>query len=151
MKYLMIAAAAMLAPQMAFAQDCLDQVEAFAAKIGANTGLPPAGRGPNAPEGTPKPDSSDLAESGGVIAPPKTGSDMPTFEPQPAPSTPMPTAPQIEPGMKGGASELGAQAAENAQIQSLLTAARQAANTGDNQRCLDRLQEATALAADGGA
>lgn len=151
MKYLMIAAAALLAPQAAAAQDCLDQVEAFAAKVGATTELPPAGSGPNAPQDAGKPGMDDLADSGGVIAPPKTGSEIPTFEPQPGQVAPMPTAPEIEPGMKGDASDLGARSAENAQIQSLLTAARQAAESGDNRRCLDRLQEAVALAADSGA
>lgn len=151
MKFLMIAAVAILLPQAAVTQDCLDQVDALATKLGANTELPSSGKGPNAPAGAQKPDTGDLAASGGVIAPPKAGSEMPTFEPQPEQAMPMPTAPNIEPGMKGGASDLGAQAAENAQIQSLLTAARQAAKSGDNQRCLERLQEATALAADGGA
>lgn len=61
----------------------------------------------------------------------------------------MPTAPEVQPQAPGGA-EGGTEPATNAQIQSLLVAARKAAEASDNQQCLDRLQEATALAANTG-
>lgn len=138
------AAALLLLPGAAAAQDCRDQVEALADKLGLSTELPEAPSSGGAQQQ--QPDAGDLAESGGVIEPPDTGADIPTIEPAPGQSPDMPTAPDVQPQTPGGGDNNG-QSAKNAQIQSLLTAARQAAEAGNNQRCLDRLQEATALAA----
>ncbi len=94
MKWLMIAAMASMLPSAAAAQDCLEQVEALAARLGLSTELPQAG--PEAPS-NPAPEAqppTDLSQSGGVIAPPDTGGDMPTYEPPDEGDSDMPTAPE---------------------------------------------------------
>jgi hypothetical protein len=147
MRASIIAAAALLLPLPAAAQDCREQVDALAGKLGFSTDLPQgAGSTAGAPQ---QPPAGDLASSGGVIQPPETG-DMPTIEPPAGENSKMPTAPRVQPQAPGGADH-GSQPAKDAQIQSLLTAARQAADAGDHQACLDRLQEASALAAGDGA
>jgi hypothetical protein len=134
----------------AAAQECLDQVAKLAGEQGVSTELPQAqsdGQGletqqPAAGQTT-TPD--DLAQSGGVVAPPDTDSDMPVIEP-PVTGDAMPTAPKVVPQPESD-SLLATEAAKKTQIQSLLTAARQAAESGDTQGCLDQLQKARALAA----
>lgn len=143
----LIIAAALLLPFPAAAQDCREQVDALAGKLGFSTDLPQGGGSTAAAPQQPQP--GDLASSGGVIRPPETG-DMPTIEPPAGENSTMPTAPEVQPQAPGGA-ERSSQPAKDAQIQSLLTAARQAADAGDHQACLDRLQEASALAAGNGA
>ena len=151
MKWLVIGALASMLPSAAAAQDCLDQVEALAAKLGVTTELPQAGPeapAPAAPQQEPQPGqqpgSTDLSASGGVIEPPQEGADMPTYEPPEEADSDMPTAPEIQPQTPGGGAT-GEQPAKDVQVQSLLTAARKAAESGDNEACLARLQEATAL------
>lgn len=149
MRYLVIAAAAALLPSAAAAQDCIDQVEKFAAKRGVSTDLPRAGTEEKAPaESSNQTLSGKLSESGGVLEPPETESKTPTLEPPPGRSAPMPTAPEIEPEPGNDGGSLAEQSAENAQIESLLIAARQAAQSGDKQRCFERLQKAMAIAED---
>jgi hypothetical protein len=137
-----------LLPGIAAAQDCLDQVDEFAAKQGVATELPHAGNEDTAPaEPTDQSLSDKLSQSGGVLEPPKTESKTPTLQPPPGQNAPMPTAPEIEPEPGSGGGSLTEQSGEDAQIESLLTAARQAAQSGDDQQCFKRLQEAKAIAA----
>ncbi|MBX6323356.1 MAG: hypothetical protein IRY94_16150 [Rhodospirillaceae bacterium] len=135
----------------AAAEECIDQVQSLAAETGVSTELPQAqAGGQTPPPAEPAPgggtDSGGLAESGGVVAPPPVGSDMPVVKP-PAVGDDMATAPRIAPapGQEGGT--VAREATNKTQIQSLLVAARQAAEAGDNQGCLDQLQKARALAA----
>jgi hypothetical protein len=129
----------------AAAAECIDQVKALAAQVGVTTDLPqaqPATPGTDAGAGDVGTD--DLAKSGGVIAPPETdGGDMPVVEPAPGADT-MATAPDVSSDKPGSTADL---ASRNSQVQSLLVAARQAAETGDTQACLDQLQKANALLA----
>lgn len=145
MRWLVIAAAAALIPGMAAAQDCRQQVDAFAAEMGVSTDLPKAGGEDGAESGTL---SDELAQSGGVIEPPQTGSDMPTLEPPPGAGSDMPTSPEIAPDSGAGPGSPEQEAARQSQIQSLLVSARRAADAGEEQRCLTHLQEAKALAAE---
>jgi len=87
-----------------------------------------------------------LADTGGVIQPPDVGR-TPVLEPPKTANT-MPTAPKIEPGPAPATppSRVELDAATRAQLDSLLTAARQADKAGDSQRCYDRLSEAQKLA-----
>jgi hypothetical protein len=164
-KAIMLAAAAALwCCSAAAAAECVDEVSKLAGDIGVSTELPQAqingqtgaetnGQGPDSrqqPSAGATATSRDLAESGGVVAPPDTGSDMPVIKP-PATGDAMPTAPEIAPqaGAESGgeADAIATEAARKTQIQSLLVAARQAAESGDIQACLDRLQKAKGLLA----
>lgn len=152
MRRFLLAAVMALAPAAAAAEDCLERVEKFAAERGVSTDLPqakPDSADPAAPPSPPQsPATSELAESGGVLAPPKTGSDMPTVEPPPGGDSNMPTAPEIAPSHDGHTGSVSKQSATDAQIQALLVAARQAAEAGDHQRCHDQLQKAMTIASD---
>jgi hypothetical protein len=90
--------------------------------------------------------SDKLAETGGVLQPPDVGR-TPVLEPPPTANT-MPTAPRIEPGPAPEVppSKVELDAATRVQVDSLLTAARQADKAGDSHRCYDRLGEAQKLA-----
>ncbi|MBP2300264.1 hypothetical protein [Azospirillum picis] len=118
--------------------------------------------------------SSDrLAQSGGTVAPPSVG-DRAVIEP-PATGSNMPTAPSMAPqtsqgsaqgsapgsssglssgsradaapapGGAGSTGDLMGRAARNAQLESLVTAARAAAREGDETRCMDSLSDAKRL------
>ncbi|PWC46701.1 hypothetical protein [Azospirillum sp. TSA6c] len=107
--------------------------------------------------------SDRLAQSGGMVAPPAVG-DRSVVEP-PAIGSNMPTAPSISPqsssqagrqansrtppdsgpGGSGGGDGLMGQAARNAQVESLVTAARSAARDGDETRCMTSLNDARRL------
>ncbi|CAO3413212.1 hypothetical protein [Azospirillum argentinense] len=89
-----------------------------------------------------------LARSGGVVAPPASG-DQAVIEP-PRTGAPMPTAPAVRPDAtpnSGSSMESGSmgQAARNAQIESLVTAARSAAKDGNEQLCMESLDKARGL------
>lgn len=91
-----------------------------------------------------------LARSGGVVAPPPIGTGTPVIQPpDPGPNS-MATAPPIAPdaGTTGEAPAGGTmgRAARDAQMESLVTAAREAAKDGDDQRCMDSLAQARDLA-----
>lgn len=133
---------------------------AGAADLGTSGGMP--GNGPGSGPGS-IPDSGPgsgsglspqaLNESGGVIRPPSTG-DLAVIEPPHNPSNAMPTAPDLSPNSGSSADQpsggaLG-RAAREAQVESLITAARSAAASGDEARCLDSLGEARRLAAPDG-
>ncbi|WP_376957291.1 hypothetical protein ABNQ39_09785 [Azospirillum sp. A26] len=148
---------------------CGAMVDQFAADLGLSTEPPPvAVPGPGGGTGTPglsgstprdEPGSGSgsdrLAQSGGMVAPPAVG-DRSVVEP-PAIGSNMPTAPSISPqansrtppdsgpGGSGGGDGLMGQAARNAQVESLVTAARSAARDGDETRCMTSLNDARRL------
>ncbi|AWU94482.1 hypothetical protein [Azospirillum ramasamyi] len=167
-------AAGLLAVQPAAAQSgaqtgCAAMVEQFAANHGLSTEPPPVAVPDSAAPGlsgsTPRDEqgsgsgsgigSGGLAQSGGMVAPPAVG-DQAVIEP-PAIGSNMPTAPSVAPqansratpdsgpGGSGGANGLMGQAARNAQMESLVTAARSAAREGDEARCMESLNDARRL------
>lgn len=150
MRWLVVAAAAALMPGAAAAQDCRQQVDAFAAEMGVSTDLPKAGGEEGTQDDAAESGSmsDELAQSGGVIEPPETGSEMPTLEPPPGAGSDMPTSPEILPDSGATPGSPEREAARQSQIQSLLVSARRAADAGEEQRCLTHLQEAKALAAE---
>ncbi|AWK85691.1 hypothetical protein [Azospirillum thermophilum] len=96
--------------------------------------------------------SDRLAQSGGLVSPPAVG-DRGVIEPPSTGST-MPTAPALRPDagagpdrapQAGGTGATMGQAARNAQLESLVTAARSAARSGDEERCMQSLGEARRL------
>lgn len=166
--------AGLLAVQPAAAQTgtqtgCAAMVEQFAADRGLSTEPPPVavpdGPAPGLSGSTPRDElgsgsgagtsSEELAQSGGMVAPPAVG-DRAVIEP-PAIGSNMPTAPSVAPqansrampdsgpGGSGGANGLMGQAARNAQLEALVTAARSAARDGDEARCMQSLNDARRL------
>lgn len=162
----------------AAAQSCAELVERFAADNSLSASPPPTAA-PNAQSGagtgtagsatanngtvgdgaSGSAGSERLAQSGGVIAPPPSVGDQAVIEPPRggAGSSNMPTAPSIRPDTgpttdspTGGA--MG-RAAQNAQMESLITAARSAADQGDEAQCMESLAKARRLSqsAPGGA
>lgn len=144
---------------------CADMVEQFAADQGLSTEPPPvavpgtaapglSGSSPRGEEGSGV-SSGELAQSGGMVAPPAVG-DKAVIEP-PAIGSNMQTAPSVSPqansrtapdsgpGGSGGGDGLMGQAARNAQLESLVTAARSAARDGDETRCMNSLNDARRL------
>ncbi|WP_372397480.1 hypothetical protein ABMY26_26055 [Azospirillum sp. HJ39] len=157
---------------------CAAMVDQFAADLGLSTQPPPVAVPGTAPPGlsgsTPRDEqgtgtggtgstggvgSEDLARSGGMVAPPAVG-DRSVIEP-PAIGSNMPTAPSVgpqassraapdsAPGGSGAADGAMGQAARNAQLDSLVTAARAAARDGDEARCMDSLNDARRLSGAG--
>lgn len=145
----------------ASAQSCADLVERFAADHSLSASPPPTAV-PSTPgsAGSTTSDSSvngaasseRLAQSGGVVAPPAVG-DTAVIEPPRAGSSNMPTAPAVRPdagpgtsgSMGGSTGDAMAPAARNAQMESLVTAARSAAKNGDEARCMESLSQARRL------
>ena len=144
---------------------CAAMVEQFAADQGLSTEPPPvavpgtaapglSGSSPRDEQGSGV-SSGELAQSGGMVAPPAVG-DQAVIEP-PAIGSNMPTAPAVSPqansrakpdsgpGGSGGVDGLMGQAARNAQLESLVTAARSAARDGDETRCMNSLNDARRL------
>ncbi|WP_434614936.1 hypothetical protein [Azospirillum sp. B2RO_4] len=152
---------------------CAAMVEQFAANQGLSTEPPPvavpgtaapglSGSSPRGEVGSGV-SSGELAQSGGMVAPPAVG-DQAVIEP-PAIGSNMPTAPSVAPqsnsqansqansrtapdsgpGGSGGGDGLMGQAARNAQLESLVTAARSAARDGDETRCMNSLDDARRL------
>jgi len=152
---------------------CGAMVDQFAADLGLSTEPPPVavpGAGtPGLSGSTPRDEpgsgsgSDRLAQSGGMVAPPAVGdrsvveppaigSNMPTAPsinpqagPQAGPQSNSRTAPDSGPGGSGGGDGLMGQAARNAQVESLVTAARSAARDGDETRCMNSLNDARRL------
>ncbi|MBK1836408.1 hypothetical protein JHL17_03200 [Azospirillum sp. YIM B02556] len=167
-------AAGLFATQPAAAQTggaaqagCAAMVEQFAADRGLSTEPPPVavpGTGaPGLSGSSPRDElgsgsgagSERLAQSGGMVAPPAVGdrsvveppaigSNMPTA-PSVGPQANSRTAPDVGPGGSGGGDGLMGQAARNAQVESLVTAARSAARDGDETRCMTSLDDARRL------
>jgi hypothetical protein len=148
------AAPAFVAPALAQEQ-CLAEVERLADQFGLESEAPqapsqntdqPSGRSNGADTGSGT-SSQELAESGGVIRPPPTGSGI-VVNPPAQSADPMPTAPEVEP-RSGGQDTTGLNAAKRAQLETLLMGARSAAEQGDGERCQERLQEARNIARNG--
>ena len=94
--------------------------------------------------------SQDLAKSGGVIAPPE-GARGRVLDP-PRQDDPMVTTPKVRPQTQSGESPSSEKtprsaldAAQRAQMQGLLDAARDAQSRGDETECLDRVARARAI------
>ncbi|NYZ14679.1 hypothetical protein HL658_19190 [Azospirillum sp. RWY-5-1] len=152
----------MLAAGPAAAQGCADRVERFAATQNLTPTIPPTGRAPQESTGSSAPaiegsgsgaaTAERLNQSGGVMLPPATG-DQAVIEPPRIGAGAMPTAPNVAPDPGAGAPPPAAggmtQAARRAQVDSLVTAARQAALSGDEGRCEDSLSQAMELARGG--
>ncbi|ANC92228.1 hypothetical protein A6A40_10120 [Azospirillum humicireducens] len=163
----LLLAAGLLTVQPAAAQTgCAAMVEQFAANRGLSTEPPPVAvpdgtapglsgstqhneQGSGSGSGT---GSERLAQSGGMVAPPAVG-DRSVIDP-PATGSNMPTAPSVAPQANsrampdsgpGGSNGLMGQAARNAQLEALVTAARSAARDGDEGRCLESLNDARRL------
>lgn len=133
------------------AQTCGEEVDRLASELNVSPDLPSSSQDSSQAQGGAErgdaPTMSDrLAQSGGVIQPPETGRTV-TIQPPPGASPSMPTAPAVPPHSAEGPTQgnTETQAAETAQIESLLTAARQAAEEGDERRCQERLAEARDL------
>ncbi|WP_143271833.1 hypothetical protein [Azospirillum brasilense] len=141
---------------------CAALVDRFAAENNLSASPPPVATPPGSSGSTAGdgalPDGSlggssgttpdQLARSGGVVAPPASG-DRAVIEP-PRTGAPMPTAPAVRPDAapnSGSSMESGSmgQAARNAQIESLVTAARSAAKDGNEQLCMESLDKARGL------
>ncbi|WP_207455441.1 hypothetical protein [Azospirillum sp. SYSU D00513] len=164
--------AVLLAAAPASAQSCAELIERFAANHdlsasppptmppSALEGVPEGTAGSSGPGGQPSADggsgavtSESLADSGGVIAPPAMADGAaagPVIEPPAAGTSNMPTAPGIgaDSGATGGGGATGdamASAAQTAQVDSLVTAAREAAQRGDEAQCLGNLERALNL------
>ncbi|HYD98657.1 MAG TPA: hypothetical protein VEH84_04690 [Alphaproteobacteria bacterium] len=145
-----LAPAVILAASPALAQSCAERLDRFAAAATGGGAAPTTGD--MAQERAAEGDASDLlAQSDGVIAPPATG-DMPVIDPgttggSGATGDGMPTAPAIPPQTAEGGPQAGDNgAAQQAQMESLVAAARDAQRRGDEAECTARLDEAEALA-----
>jgi hypothetical protein len=141
MRLLAAAALAALAFPAAARADCAADAERLAERYGVATELPRAGERPTTTESRGVPPEA-LSRSGGVIAPPEQGAGR-VIAPPPSAAPTMPTAPQIRPEPRAGEVQSGA--AKAAQVESLLTAAKAAAERGDQAECARRLEEARAL------
>ncbi len=167
---LFAAGVSLAAAAPAAAQGCAVLVDRFAAEHSlSNTPPPTAAPAPpgmsGSTAGTPSAEngsaagtaSSDrLAQSGGVVAPPAVG-DTAVIEPPAIGSNAMPTAPAVRPDAGPGAGAVTGnsvgQAAKDAQLEALVTAARTAADRGDEAQCMESLSQARRLSqsAPGGA
>ena len=161
---LMAAGLAVIAAPAAAQQGCGDMVDRFAAAQNLTSTAPPVAAPPAAGTsgGTMSdsgPSMSDkLSQSGGVLTPPATGSNQAVIEPPRGSTTDsMPTAPRVAPSPGSGAGSSADaptattqdRAAQRAQMESLVTAARAAAARGDERLCMDSLSKAQALAQPG--
>ena len=163
--FLMAAGMVALAATPAVAQQtCRDMVDRFAAAENLSATTPPVASPPAAGDTGPGRTTADsgispgetmsekLGRSGGVLTPPAVG-DQAVIDPPRTGTDGMPTAPRIAPSPGTGAGSstdapTGAtpdRAAQRAQMESLVTAARAAAERGDEQRCMDSLSKARAL------
>ena len=156
MKTLLLGAtAAMALSGAAAAATCEETVAVFARDNGLNITMPER-RGEQAAGPTTTPATAEsrgltatdkLAETGGVIKPPETGSAM-VMTP-PATSDRMQTAPGIQPNTPAGSSPSAKpaemDAAKRAQAEAMLFAARNAAQEGKQEQCFERLQQAQRL------
>lgn len=141
------AAVFVLALPAAAHAECAAEAERLANRYGVTARLPQAG-GPAAPGEPPATAESPgvppeaMSRSGGVVAPPDTGRGR-VITPPATVDPGMPTAPSIRPEPRRG--DVPAQAAKAAQVESLIAAARAAAERGDERACARRLEEARAL------
>ena len=125
----------------AHAQSCLDQVRELGARYHVSTDPPTA---PTRPTDKPV-TSQDLARSGGVIEPPKTPDRSVISPPAKSPDR-MPTVPDVTPRKKDESTAAGTLKAEDrATLQGLLVAARDQAEHGREEQCLEQLGKAKDL------
>ncbi|WP_431857237.1 hypothetical protein [Azospirillum sp.] len=157
------AVVALLAPPALAQQTCRAMVDRFAAAENLTATTPPTAAPPALGDtrpgtagtsdgsGPPGPSMSDkLGQSGGVLKPPAIGDQAVIDPPQ---TGNMPTAPRVAPAPGTGSgssaeSPTGAspdRAAQRAQMEALVTAARAAAERGDERQCMDSLSKAQAL------
>jgi hypothetical protein len=154
--------AALAAAPAAAQQTCRDMVDRFAAAENLSATTPPVASPPIAGDTRPGNAgpavngggsmSEKLGRSGGVLTPPAIG-DQAVIDPPRSGTESMPTAPRLTPSPGTGAGSsadapTGAspdRAAQRAQMESLVTAARAAAERGNEQQCMDSLSKARAL------
>lgn len=158
--------AALAAAPAAAQQTCRDMVDRFAAAENLSATMPPVASPPAAGDTRPgsagtmadggrssgETMSDKLGRSGGVLTPPAIG-DQAVIDPPRTGTDGMPTAPRLAPAPGTGAGSsadapTGAtpdRAAQRAQMESLVTAARAAAERGNERQCMDSLSKAQAL------
>jgi hypothetical protein len=148
----------------AAAESCQDQLERFARQYDLSTTAPQARLRAGDPVTPPAPPmtaesrglstTDRLKESGGVIQPPDAGTARVLQPPQTGDR--MATAPDVKPhsgsGQSAGSSgeeakpdaaKLGA--ADRSKLESLLMAGREASERGQEQACMERLEEARGI------
>ena len=133
MRSFVVALIALLAlPAAAAESSCLEAVDQLGRQLGLATTLP------SSDDQRPGGNLTDtLRGSGGVLQPPDQGAAVAVTPPEAADR--MPTTPALEP-------HTASPAARQAQLESLLTAARAAGQRGDTAQCVARLAEAQQLA-----
>lgn len=146
--------ALILAPGVAAAEGCLDQVRELAKSQNISTDPPTAS--PDKPPGVPGASgpgvtSRDLGRSGGVIEPPPT-SDRSVITPPATTDNRMPTMPDVTqkpgtpPTQEAAKDEAKKDsAADRTALQAVLVAARAEAERGQEANCLDGLEKARQL------
>lgn len=146
MRTIALAALLLSAAPLAAQADCAADADRLAERYGLSAQLPQSGH-PTGPSEAPATTESRglppeaMSRSGGVIAPPEEGRGR-VISP-PATDRGMPTAPAVRPAP--APDDTQQRAAKAAQVQSLVTAARAAAQRGNEAECARRLEEARAL------
>lgn len=130
----------------AYAQSCADEIKLLAQQYALSdspTQAEPRRDGPRS--GSMGVSPEDLGRSGGVIAPPESARGR-VVEPPPV-GDPMATTPDVP--QQTPQHPDARRAAQRAQMQSLLDAARAAERQGNEAECLDRVARARSLAEPG--
>lgn len=142
MRAVALAAALLATCPLAAWADCAADADRMAERYGLSAQLPQSGQPGEAPATTESRGISPeaMSRSGGVIAPSEEGRGR-VIAP-PAADQGMPTAPEVRPSPSD---ETQRRAAKAAQMQSLVTAARAAAQRGNEAECARRLEEARAF------
>lgn len=117
---------------------CREAVDRLAGELGFDAALPSSGSAERSM-------TDKLKGSGGVLQPPDVGAPVAVAPPETAGR--MPTTPAIPPQTAEGDPAPRFGTARQAQLESLLTAARSAADRGNTAECQARLKEAEQLAA----
>jgi hypothetical protein len=132
------------------AQTCDNEIALLAQQYALSTDLPKAQPEPGQSSGSVGVPPQDLAKSGGVVAPPD-GARGRVLDP-PRQDDPMVTTPEVRPQTQSGESPSSEKtprsaldAAQRAQMQGLLDAARAALKRGDEAECLDRVARARTI------
>jgi len=157
---LLAGAVALASAPAAAQQTCRDLIERFAAAENLDATKPPTVAEGSRGSGEVRSDagtgttslSDTLGRSGGVLMPPPSG-DQAVIQPPSGAGGNMPTAPSVapSPGAQSGSSgesptgTTAARAAQRAQMESLVTAARAAAERGDERQCMESLDKARQL------
>ena len=130
------------------AQSCGQAIDQLAQRYNLSTELPQYGSSvPTAPKSSSAPTRTErLAQSGGVLSPPDVGVPM-AIQPPATEHAPMSTAPPLAPSppASGFADAGSLTAAQRAQMESLLQAARAADRQGKPEECVERLRQAEAV------